>query len=143
MTACAFTGQPASAGQGLLDEGKIMSPVQLLLDREIAQGVQHLGRGFDPTPENIALETMLEVGVGLGTHYMETEHSARHFRSCLWIPELMDRSGWRGFEEEREVLDRTQQKVNGLLAQYEKPEGREEQLAAMRAVADRAKRELL
>jgi trimethylamine:corrinoid methyltransferase-like protein len=83
------------------------------------------------------------VGVGLGKNYFETEHTLRHFRSSLWLPELIERSGWNGAADEKKVLDKTQQRVNDLIAQYEKPTGREEQLAAMRAVVERARRELL
>jgi len=35
MTIAAFTGQHPPIGQGMLDEGKIISPVQLLLEREL------------------------------------------------------------------------------------------------------------
>ncbi len=143
MTVAAFTGQSLSAGSGMLDEGKTMSPVQLILDREFAAGSGHLARDFDPTPENLALGEILEVGIGFGMSHLETTHTAQRFRDSLWLPKLMDRAGYAGFEREEEILAQAADEVDRLLASYEKPEGREDQLAAMREVIERAKRELL
>lgn len=139
----AFTGQSPGAGSGLVDEGKTLSLIQLLLDREYASGARLLARSIDPTPEKIALPTILEIGVGLSGNYFETDHTLAHFRSSVWLPELLDRSGWNGFAAEEEVLAKTRARVNDLISQYEKPDGREDQLAAMRQVVERAKRELL
>jgi trimethylamine:corrinoid methyltransferase-like protein len=143
MTVSAFTGQPLSAGSGMLDEGKIMSPVQLLLDREYAAGAAHLCRRFDPTPENIALDDIVEVGIGISMSHLETMHTARRFRDSLWLPRLLDRTGYAGHAREDELLTRAADEVERLTASYVKPEGREDQLAAMRDVLERAKRALL
>ncbi len=143
MTVAAFCGQPLSPGTGMVDEGKTMSPVQLLLDREFAAAAQHLAREFDPTPENIAMDDILEVGIGIGTSHLETIRTAMRFRDSVWLPQLIDRSGYAGFEREAEILARTADQVDALLDAYEKPEGREDQLAEMRRVVDRAREELM
>lgn len=143
MMIAAFTGQPKGVGSGMLDDGKILSPVQLMIERDLSQGVGFLAGEIDPSAENIAMPTIAEVGIGLQTNYLATEHTLRHFRSSLWLPEFIERAGWEGFDQEREVLDKTQQKVNELIAQYTKPEGREDRLAAMRAVVERARAKLL
>ncbi len=138
----AFTGQPLSAGSGLLDEGKALSAVQLLLDREVAAASGHLAREFDPSPEKIALDGILEVGLGISMSHLETMHTAQHFRESVWLPELIDRSGYAGPKAEAAILAECADRVDALLAAYEKPEGREEQLAQMRAIVDRAREEM-
>jgi len=143
MTIAAFTGRHPAIGQGMLEEGKTVSPVQLLLERELGIGVEFLGRSIEVTPETIALDTILGVGIGLEKSYLEVEHTARNFRRCLWCPELLDRSGWNGFEDEKSLLDRIQGKVRELIASYQKPEGDPEKLDAMRHVVERAQRDLL
>jgi trimethylamine:corrinoid methyltransferase-like protein len=143
MTVAAFAGQALSCGGGMVDEGKILSPVQILLDREFASSSTHLCREFDPSPENIAMDEIIEVGVAIGTSYLETMHTARRFRDSLWLPELMDRSGYAGFEREEEILQKAADHVDVLLDSYEKPEGREDRLAAMREVVERASQQLL
>jgi trimethylamine--corrinoid protein Co-methyltransferase len=143
MTVCAFTGQPPGAGSGLIDEGKTMSAVQLMLDREFSVAAASLSKRLDPTPENVALDTAFEVSVGLQTNYLQTDHTLRHFRECLWLPAIVERSGWNGFAEEAKTVEKTKAKLRELLAAYEKPAGRDDQLAAMRRVFDRAKAALL
>ena len=83
-----------------------------------------------------------QVDLGLHTSYLETEHTPSHFRHCLWLPELIERAGRGTPEAERQVLDKTQEKVDSLVAQYSKPEGRGQQLTAMRAVVEKAKADL-
>jgi len=138
----AFTGQPTGAGSGLIDEGKSLSLVQLLLDREYSMGAGQLGRLVDPTPERIALPTIEEVGIGIERSYLTSEHTAANFRSSLWLPKLIERSGWNGFGAEAEVLAKAREQVRETIARYEKPEGREEQLAEMRKVVEKARDEL-
>ncbi len=143
MTIAAFTGQHPGIGQGMLDDGKILAPVQLMLERDLGLGVRNFEREVDPTPENIAMPSIVEVDLGLRTNHVISEHTLKHFRSALWLPELIERSGFEGPEQEQRMLDKPQAKVNELLAQYEKPEGREEQLAEMRKVVERARTELV
>jgi len=61
----------------------------------------------------------------------------------VWLPRFMDRAGYAGHAREDELLAKTADEVDRLLATYDKPEGREEQLAAMRAVIERAKKALV
>ena len=138
----AFAGQPLSAGSGLLDEGKALSAVQLLLASEVAAASGHLAREFDPRPEKIALDGILEGGLGISMSHLETMHTAQHFRESVWLPELIDRSGYAGPKAEAAILAECADRVDALLAAYEKPEGREEQLAQMRAIVDRAREEM-
>jgi len=143
MMIAAFTGQHPNIGSGMLDNGKVLSPVQLLLERDLAAGVRHCARKVQVAPEDIGMETILDVGSGLDKTYLESEHTLRHFRECLWLPEFIDRSGWKGFEQEEAILADIQKKVNELLAAYRKPEVDPDKLAKMRAVIERAKKELL
>ena len=143
MTVAAFTGRHPSVGSGMLDEGKILAPVQLMIERDMGLGVRHFGREIEATAENIALSTIRDVGIGLQRNYLETEHTLRNFRECIWLPELIDRSGWNGCENEGNVLQKAHSKVESLVGEYVKPEGREDKLAAMRAVVERARKHLL
>jgi trimethylamine:corrinoid methyltransferase-like protein len=138
----AFTGQPLSSGSGMVDEGKTMSAVQLLLDREYASAAEHLARQFEPSEDNIAMDDILEVGLGIGQSHLETMRTAKRFRDSLWLPDLIDRSGYAGFEREDEILQETADRVDALLTEYEKPTGREDELAEMRKIVERARAEM-
>jgi len=141
MVVAAFTGSHPGVGSGHLDGGLTISPEQLLLDREMAAGLRHLETPIEVSEETIALETILAVGHAAETSYMETEHTLRHFRSALWLPELLERAGWSGWETEAGALDRARKQVNELVASYRKPEVDADRLARMRAVVERAREE--
>jgi len=143
LTIAAFTGRHPSLGQGMLDDGKVLSPVQLLLERDLTGGVAQYSRTVNATPEALALATIADVDVGLTKSYFETTHTLENFRKCLWTPTLIDRSGWRGADQEAAILEKASREVQTLLAGYRKPAVDPGTLAAMRGVVDRAKRELL
>ena len=141
MLIAAFSGQYPSIGCGHLDDGKFISMAQLLIERDASLGIEHLGRTLEPTETNLALDTILAVGHGLKTNYLMADHTLRNYRQNLWLPDLIDRSGWHGEASDRAMLAQANAKVREMLAEYKKPEGREEQLAKMRTVVDRARRE--
>jgi len=142
LTIAAFTGECPTIGEGMLDNGKVLSFVQLRLERDVGSGLNQFARQAAATIENLALDAILEVGLS-GDGHVVTEHTARHFRESLWLPSFVPRDGWTGAENEARLLARCQTEVDRLIAQAKPPEGREEQLAAMRAIVERARRELL
>jgi len=141
FTQMAFQGRnPTTLGQGMVECGKTLSPVQLLLERDVASGVNHLARRVEPSEERLSLDSIFEVGLGFEKSHIEMGHTLRWFRSCLWLPQLLDRSGWNGFEHEEEIMRKTQRKVNELIAQYKKPEVDADKLAKMRQVVEKARK---
>lgn len=142
MTVAAFTGSHPGVGIGHLDGGLVMSDVQLLLDREMSLALKHLQGPIDVSDESIGLETILEVAHAKENRYIESEHTLRNFRSALWIPELLERTGWCGPQTEERVCNRAQQKVNELIASYKKPKFDPDKLARLRQVVEKAKKNL-
>ena len=141
MTIAAFTGKHPSVGQGMIEQGKAISPVQLLLERELGVGLSQFSRSVGASPLDLA--SIIEVGFGMRTNHLQTEQTLRGYRSLLWLPDFIERAGWCGFENEEATLDRLQQQVDRLIQGYQKPAGREEQLSAMQIVVARARQELL
>ena len=141
MTVAAFTGSHPGVGIGHLDGGLVISPEQLLLDREMAQALGHLNP-IEVSPETISLDAILDVGHAAKTNYMESENTLRHFRSALWLPQLLERVGWSGLDTEERVLKRAQQKVSELVAAYKKPDVDTEKLAKMRQIVAKARKKL-
>jgi trimethylamine---corrinoid protein Co-methyltransferase len=87
-----------------LDHGSLASPAFMVLVNEILCMVEQLMGGVPVSPETLALEVMDQVGPG--GHYLNHEHTLRHFRET-WYSDLFDRSiygkwlerGGRRFEE--------------------------------------------
>jgi len=57
--------------------------MQLLLERDLGIGVQHLGRNIEPEEEKIGVSTILDVGIALKRNYLDTKHTLHHYRRCL------------------------------------------------------------
>lgn len=142
MTVAAFTGSSPGVVSGHLDGGLVISPVQFLLEREMAGALAHLAPPLDVSEEAIGLDTILAVGHAEDGNYLQSDHTLRNFRSSLWLPELMGRAGWTGVETEEQVLKRAQAKVDEIIASYQKPDVDEDMLAKLREVVGRAEREL-
>ena len=98
MMIAAFTGRTAAIGQGMLDEGKTLCAVQLLLERELTNGLHLLGDEIEVNPDTLALDTIFEIGHGLKESYMNRGHTVANYREFLWCPILADRSGYNGPE---------------------------------------------
>jgi len=149
MTIAAFTGELPPVGEGMLEVGKTLSPLQLLLDREYGQGVAHLwrgaGEGYD-VAEAIGLESILAVGLpdpaaGAATYFGDP-HTAEHFRSSLWMPRLLDAAGWAGAASEERALDLARRRIAELSSAYPGKPDRGRELEAMRRVLERARVEV-
>jgi len=139
----AFTGSHPCIGQGMLDNGKVLSFAQLLLERDYQVGANQPARAVQATPENMALEEIVQVGPGLAGGHLGTEHTAHHLRESLWLPAFAPRDGWTGGDDEARTLARCREKAGRLILQAAIPEGREDALAGMRTIAARAREELL
>lgn len=142
MTIAAFQGRHPSVGEGLLECGRTLCPVQLMVERDLARGWKHLGGKPALTTERIDLAGIVDVDLGFLQNHLGSSHTLAHFRE-LWTPALIDRRGWLGAAGDREMLDKAQGQLNDLLGAYRKPEGREDKLAKMRAVVERARRALV
>lgn len=142
MTVAAFTGRHPGVGDGMLECGKTFSLVQLALERDFVDGLRQYERRVDPAAANIVMDDIVAVDLGMTDNYLETMHTARHFRECLFMPQLVERRGWNGAADDAAMVAKARAQVAELQAQYVKPEGREDKLAAMRTVMERAAKEL-
>jgi len=89
------------------------------------------------------MDSIMDVGLGFKKNYFDTDETLYHFRDYGWCPERMDRSGWDGAKTDATVLERMQRKVDDLVAGYRKPDVDPDKLAAMRAVVERARGDLI
>ena len=139
LTIWMYTGHAPSLGSGLLESGKTFSPVQLMLDNECSRHVGRFARGVSFGEEDMALDAILEVGLGLENSHMTSEHTLRSFRS-LYSPRLLDRSCWTDDapKSEERLLARAAEEYHEALGGYEEASVGEEKLAAVRGVVERA-----
>ncbi|MBA7473045.1 Glycine betaine methyltransferase [subsurface metagenome] len=68
--------------------------------------------------ETIAFEVIRRVGVG--GHFLEDEHTLRHFKEELWFPSLFDRNSWELWKgkEGNSILERAAKKKEEILNEH-------------------------
>lgn len=83
---------------GHIENAVTFSPQQLVIDSEIVRGVRHMLAPIEVTDETLALDVIREVGIG--GNYLETEHTARHFREELLLSPLFQTMPWQAAHSE-------------------------------------------
>ena len=141
MTIAAFTGYHPEVGIGGIEGGLTLSPVQLLLDREITKGLKFLENPRIDR-ESIALETILDIGFGKEKNYLDSEHTLKYFRNSLWNPEFFDRIGWSP-ENEEKILNKAKNRVKQIIGEYKKPEVDPGVISKVKEIIEKARKELL
>jgi trimethylamine:corrinoid methyltransferase-like protein len=140
MAVAAFTGYHPEIGLGHLDSGLTLSPVQFLIERELTASLRFLEHR--PVDEaSLGLESIAAVGFGFERNFIEEEHTIAHLRQESWVPEFFGRNGWTP-EEDQIIREKALGRFKELVAAHRTPSGRGEQLAAARAVVERARRDL-
>ncbi|NPV09448.1 MAG: hypothetical protein HPY83_15995 [Anaerolineae bacterium] len=136
-----LSGARSFGSLATLATADVGSVVELMLDMELVSAVTHLAKGFEVDQESLAEDLIADIAPQ-GARFLDTEHTARHFRSTQWIPELLDRRvpmAWVG--DERTMLDNARTKALRLLktAPNRCPldEGKRGQLKRLLAEADR------
>jgi trimethylamine--corrinoid protein Co-methyltransferase len=86
------------------------SPQQLVIDNEIAGSVRHMLKGFEVTPETLAVDVIKEIGPN--GSFLQHEHTLRHLRNEIFPSNLFERLNWsaahgqpvRGIEERAKLV---------------------------------------
>lgn len=123
---------------GYLESGLNGSLDMLVFSDEAISMVKRLVRGFRVTPETLAVDVIKEVGPG--GHYLQHEHTLRHFREEIWRPQLLDRMDFAGWEQSgrKTLADRVHSKVLRILEEHQPAPIPEEALKTMKRIVAEA-----
>jgi trimethylamine--corrinoid protein Co-methyltransferase len=128
---------------GIVSGAEANSPVQLVVDNEYVGALKRMTAGFAVDAETLAGDLIRERGIG-GT-FLDTEHTARHFRREHWQPELFSReplNAWLAGDR-KPAAKRAREKAEALLAEHH-PRGMDEETEkALLRVIGEAKEDLL
>jgi trimethylamine--corrinoid protein Co-methyltransferase len=102
---------------GLLAIDEVCSPVQMILDDEWMDALQRFAHDFQISEESIGLETIFEAGPG--GHFLDKEHTVRHFRDEHWNPTIWSRQMLRPWLEGDRRLDVDVARERALQVQLE------------------------
>jgi trimethylamine--corrinoid protein Co-methyltransferase len=107
---------------GILESYNCMSYEKFIIDDELCGMVKRIQRGFEVTPETLALDVIKNVGPG--GHFLDKDHTFDHFRTEFYQPRLSNRDDfvtWQasGSPQSTEAANR---KFKEILSTYETPE---------------------
>ena len=109
-------------GLGILESYLTMSYEQFVIDLELISMVRHLVQPFDVSAETLALETINHVGPG--GHFLEANHTMRHYRQAHFIPRISLRQPYEQWQEggSEDAAQRANKRGRALLESYAKPD---------------------
>lgn len=87
--ASALSGANLVHDSGWLDHGSVASPAYIVLVNEVLHMVHQFMGGVPVSDETLALDMMDRVGPG--NHYLQEDHTLKHFRD-VWYSKLFERS---------------------------------------------------
>jgi trimethylamine--corrinoid protein Co-methyltransferase len=85
----ALSGANLVHDSGWLDHGSVASPAYMVLVHEVLDMVNQYASGLAVDDESLAVELIDRIGPG--GHYLQEDHTLRHFRS-VWYSKVFDRS---------------------------------------------------
>jgi len=117
----ALAGEPMF-NVGILGGGVVFSPEQLIIDLDIARAYHTLCRGIGGNHFEESIDLTRERGIG--GLFIDTDHTAAHFRECLWIPAILTR--FKGADAEHALrydpVDAAYERWRDILARTERYE---------------------
>ena len=139
IAVAALSGANLIHDVGYMESGLVGSYDMLVMSDEIISMAKRIMRGITVDEESLALEVIDRVGPG--GHYLEDEHTLKHYRTEFWFPSLIDRRRWEDWEAggRKTMAQRVREKVIDLIENYEPepiPEDVHAKLKAIVAAAD-------
>ncbi|CAB5087422.1 hypothetical protein D3OALGA1CA_669 [Olavius algarvensis associated proteobacterium Delta 3] len=122
---------------GYMDNGMVCSAHQLVLGDENIAMTKRFIRGMEVNRETLAREVIEKIGPG--GHFLEDEHTYRHFKNELWHPSLMTHVAYVEWESTgaKDMAARIDEKLQGILETHEAPALPDKTLAAIRSIREK------
>jgi len=133
-----FLGGVSYGGGGVLDNGSLISPEQLIIDIDIGESLFRLGRikMHNGGVEDIIADVVKE---GKGD-FLSSEHTLKNFRNAFWESFLFLRGS---STSEKEILDKAHETFNIKVKKYSGHNYDKDKIRTGEEILKRAKRELI
>jgi trimethylamine--corrinoid protein Co-methyltransferase len=127
---------------GYMDNGMVCSTAQLVLGDENIGMARRFIEGITVNAETLALDLIEEVGPA--GHFLEKDHTHKHFKNEQWRPNLMTRVGFDEWQSQgaRDTAERIQEKLKIILEEHQAPELPDKVLGAMDSIKRKGEDEL-
>lgn len=128
---------------GYIDSGMACSTAQLVLGDENIGMAKRFIRGIEVNPETLARDLIAKVGPG--GHYLEDDHTYKHFKNELWIPRLMVRGAYDDWQDRgaKDTAMRIQEKLEDIVKNHEAPPLPGKTMDALKTIREKGEKELV
>ncbi len=108
-------------GVGILESYLTISYEQFVIDLDLLAMVGALAEPIEISSETLALDTI--DAVGPGGHFLEADHTIRHYRDAHFIPKIGLRQPYEQWEAEgsRDARQRANERCREMLEAYQQP----------------------
>lgn len=101
-----LTGPGTFIHAGLLSIDEIFSPVQLIIDCELARYLTRLARGLEFTEDQIKLSIQAIARCAPRGQYLTDETTLKDYRRIYWTPEIFDYSLFHTYKPSLDVIEK-------------------------------------
>ena len=107
---------------GILESFNCMSYEKFIIDDEMCGMVKRIQRGIEVNPDTLALDVIKEVGPG--GHFLDKDHTFKHFRTEFYQPRLSNRDDFVTWQTNGsyQCMQTAHKKYKEILEIYEAPE---------------------
>ncbi len=127
---------------GYMDSGMICSAEMLVLGNEVIGMAKRFIEGIRVDAETLARGVIEDVGPG--GHFLQEDHTVRHFRDELWMPELLARQHREVWQAggAKDMAQRVGERVRGIVESHEVLPLPDKTAAALENLRQRGEEEL-
>ncbi|MCK4983404.1 MAG: trimethylamine methyltransferase family protein [Victivallaceae bacterium] len=132
-----FSGCFSYGGGGVIDNGALFSPEQLIIDMDITESFTAIRQiQLDDAPVEDIIAEVIDAG---SSDFLSHSHTLENFRNAFWEPEMF----MRNFDvvSEKDILDRANAKYRERVDSYSGYEYDKEKIKAGEEILSRAKKE--
>ena len=127
---------------GYMDMAMVCSPAQLVLGNDIIGMVKRFLGGIEVSKETLAREVISTVGPG--GHFLQQEHTVKHFRRELWRPTVFTRQSYEIWRQDgaKDTAQRIQEKLEHITDTHTVPDLPEKTRSAIQKIRMAGEKEL-
>jgi trimethylamine--corrinoid protein Co-methyltransferase len=127
---------------GYLDRGMVCSAEMLVLGDEVIGMAKRFIEGIQVSAETLARSLIEKVGPG--GHFLQEKHTLRHFRTELWMPNLLTRQHYDVWQKEgaKDMAQRGGERLRELVESHQVPPLPDRTLSALDTLKRRGEAEL-
>jgi len=114
-----LTGPGAFIHAGLLSVDEIFSPIQLVIDCELARYLMRLTKGLEFTEEEINLSIDAILRCAKKGHYLMDKTTLLDYRRIYWIPEILDYSLFHTHRPSPDIIERAKKIYKEKMKEHE------------------------